>query len=34
MVTELKLTPRAEKKFKIKNREALPMALEVVALAS
>lgn len=34
MVTELKLTPRAEKKFKLKNREALPMALEVVALAS
>ncbi len=34
MVTDLKLTPRAEKKFKLKNREALPMALEVVALAS
>lgn len=34
MVTELKLTPRAEKKFKLKNREALSMALEVVALAS
>lgn len=34
MVTELKLTPRAEKKFKLKNREALPSALEVVALAS
>lgn len=34
MVTELKLTPKAEKKFKLKNREALPMALEVIALAS
>lgn len=34
MVTELKLTPRAEKKFKLKNREALPMALEVIALAA
>lgn len=33
MVTELKLTPRAEKKYKVKNREALPAALEVVALA-
>lgn len=33
MVTDLKLTPRAEKKFKLKNREALPMTLEVVALA-
>ena len=32
MVTELKLTPRAEKKFKLKNREALPAAMEVVAL--
>ena len=34
MVTELKLTPRAEKKLKVKNREALPLTLEVVALAS
>lgn len=34
MVTELKLTPKAEKKFKLKNREALPMALEVIALAA
>lgn len=33
MVTDLKLTPRAEKKFKLKNREALPVALEVIALA-
>ena len=33
MVTDLKLTPRAEKKFKLKNREALPAALEVIALA-
>ena len=34
MVTELKLTPREEKKLKVKNREALPLTLEVVALAS
>ena len=33
MVTELKLTPRAERKFKLKNAEALPPTLEVVALA-
>lgn len=32
MVTELKLAPRAEKKYKLKNFEALPTALEVVAL--
>jgi len=32
MVTELKTTPRAEKKYKLKNFEALPTALEVVAL--
>jgi len=32
MVTELKLTPRADKKYKLKNFEALPTALEVVAL--
>lgn len=32
MVTELKLTPRPEKKFKLKNFEALPPTLEVVAL--
>lgn len=32
MVTELKATPRAEKKYKLKNFEALPTALEVVAL--
>lgn len=33
MVTELKLTPRAEKKYKVKNRDALPASLEVIALA-
>lgn len=33
MVTELKLTPRAEKKYKLKNRDALPVALEVIALS-
>lgn len=33
MVTELKLTPRAEKKYKLKNREALPASLDVVALS-
>lgn len=33
MVTELKLTARAEKKFKLKNREALPAVMEVVALS-
>ena len=32
MVTELKLAPRAEKKLKVKNKEALPPVLEVVAL--
>lgn len=32
MVTELKLAPRAEKKYKLKNFDALPAALEVVAL--
>lgn len=32
MVTDLKLTPRAEKKLKIKNKDALPVALEVVTL--
>lgn len=33
MVTELKLTPRAEKKYKVKNHDALPASLEVIALA-
>lgn len=32
MVTELKLAPRVEKKYKVKNKESLPMATEVVAL--
>ena len=32
MVTELKVAARTEKKLKIKNRDALPLALEVVAL--
>ena len=32
MVTELKLAPRVEKKYKVKNKESLPMAMEVVAL--
>lgn len=32
MVTDLKLTPRAEKKYKVKNRDALPASLEVIAL--
>lgn len=32
MVTELKLTPRAEKKYKLKNADSLPVAMEVVAL--
>ena len=32
MVSELKLSARAEKKLKIKNREALPMSQEIVAL--
>lgn len=33
MVSELKLTARAEKKIKIKNAESLPTVLEVVALS-
>lgn len=33
MVTELKLTARAEKKLKIKNADALPATLEVVTLS-
>ena len=32
MVTELKLTARTEKKLKVKNADALPVALEVIAL--
>ncbi len=32
MVTELKTAPRAEKKYKLKNFEALPATLEVIAL--
>lgn len=32
MVTELKLTPRAEKKYKVKNADSLPATMEVVAL--
>ena len=32
MVSELKLTARTEKKLKIKNADALPVTLEVVAL--
>lgn len=32
MVSELKLTARVEKKLKIKNADALPVSLEVVAL--
>lgn len=32
MVTELKTTPRTEKKYKLKNFEALPTTLDVVAL--
>lgn len=32
MVTELKLTARTEKKFKVKSVDALPKALEVVVL--
>ena len=32
MVSELKLTARTEKKLKVKNRDALPVALEVVIL--
>ncbi len=33
MVTDLKLTPRAEKKYKLKNRDALPVSLDVVVLS-
>ncbi len=32
MVTDLKLTPRAERKYKLKSRDALPDVLDVVAL--
>lgn len=32
MVTELKTAPRAEKKYKLKNFDALPAAMEVIAL--
>lgn len=32
MVTELKVAARTEKKLKIKNRDSLPAALEVVVL--
>jgi len=32
MVSELKLNARVEKKLKVKNRDSLPLALEVVAL--
>ena len=32
MVTELKLTARTEKKYKVKNADALPTTLEVIAL--
>ena len=32
MVSELKLTARTEKRLKVKNADALPMTLEVVAL--
>lgn len=32
MVTELKLTAKADKKYKVKNIDSLPMAMEVVAL--
>lgn len=32
MVTELKLAPRAEKKYKVKNKDSLPVAMEVVVL--
>lgn len=32
MVSELKLTARTEKKLKVKNLEALPVTLEVVAI--
>lgn len=32
MVTELKTAPRAEKKYKLKNFDALPATMEVIAL--
>lgn len=32
MVTELKLAPRAERKYKVKSKDTLPAALEVIAL--
>ena len=32
MVTELKLTARTEKKYKVKNESSLPTALEVISL--
>jgi len=32
MVTDLKLAPRAEKKYKLKSRDALPASLDVVVL--
>ncbi len=32
MVTELKLTPKAERKYRVKSLETLPLALEVIAL--
>lgn len=32
MVTDLKLTARTEKKYKVKNADALPATLEVIAL--
>lgn len=32
MVTELKVAPRAEKKYKLKNADALPATLEAIAL--
>lgn len=32
MVTELKLTPTADRKYKLKNRDALPVAMQVIAL--
>ena len=32
MVTDLKLSARTEKKYKVKNNDSLPVALEVVVL--
>ena len=32
MVSELKVAAKAEKKYKVKSLDALPMALEIVAL--